>query len=78
MIGPGLQKLDFSLFKSFAISEKKRFEFRAESFNLTNSPAFANPSFTNFVDSRNFGRITSTRNNPNDARQVQIALKLYF
>ncbi len=78
VIGPGLQKLDFSLFKSFAISEKKRFEFRAESFNLTNSPAFANPSFTNFVDARNFGRITSTRNNPNDARQVQIALKLYF
>jgi hypothetical protein len=78
VIGPGLRKLDFSIFKTFRVTESKRFEFRAESFNLSNTPAFANPAFTNFLDARNFGRITSTRNNPNDARQIQFALKFYF
>ena len=78
VIGPPYRKLDFSLFKSFVLREHYRLEFRAESFNLTNTPAFANPSQTNFLDTNNFGRITSTRNNPNDARQIQFALKLYF
>ena len=78
LIGPGLRKLDFSLFKTFAITERYRIEFRAEAFNLTNTPAFANPSFLNFADKTSFGRITSTRNNPNDARQLQFALKFYW
>ena len=78
VLGPPFRKMDFSLFKDFNITERYRLQFRAESFNLTNTPAFANPSFRNFVDARNFGRITATRNNPNDARQVQLALKLYF
>jgi hypothetical protein len=76
--GPPYKKLDFSLFKSFQVTERTRLEFRAESFNLTNTPAFANPSSTNFTDTRNFGKITATRNNPNDARQIQFALKLYW
>ena len=78
VIGPPFRKMDFSIFKSFMFAERYKMEFRAESFNLTNTPAFANPSQTNFLDTNNFGRITSTRNNPNDARQVQFALKLYF
>jgi hypothetical protein len=78
VIGPPYRKLDFSLFKSFPFGERYRFEFRAESFNLTNTPAFANPSQTNFINTREFGRITATRNNPNDARQIQFALKFYF
>jgi hypothetical protein len=76
--GPPLRKLDFSLFKSFHLRERYRFEFRAEAFNLTNTPALANPAFTNFADQVSFGRITSTRNSPNDARQVQLALKFYW
>jgi hypothetical protein len=76
--GPPFRKLDLSLFKDFLLKERFRFQFRAESFNLTNTPAFANPSLTNFIDARNFGRVTATRNNPNDARQIQLALKLYF
>lgn len=76
--GPPYRKLDFSIFKDFMMRERFRWQFRAESFNLTNTPAFANPSFTNFIDTRNFGRVTATRNNPNDARQIQLALKLYF
>jgi hypothetical protein len=76
--GPPFRRLDFSLFKSFPISESKRFEFRAESFNLTNTPAFALPGNLNFLNTTNFASITSTRDAPNDARELQFALKFYF
>jgi hypothetical protein len=76
--GPPYRKLDFSTFKSFPFGDRYRFEFRAEAFNLTNSPAFANPGSLNFINTVNFARITSTRNSPNDARQIQLALKLYW
>lgn len=76
--GPPFRKLDFSVFKQFPVTERYRFEFRAESFNLTNTPNFANPGSTNFADRNSFGRIYSTRNSPNDARQIQFALKFYF
>jgi hypothetical protein len=76
--GPPFRRLDFSLFKSFPIAENRRFEFRAESFNLTNHPAFSQPSNTSFVNTTTFGRITSTRDSPNDARELQFALKFYF
>jgi hypothetical protein len=78
LTGPGFAKMDFSMFKDFRFGERYRMQFRAETFNLTNTPAFANPAFTNFIDTRNFGRVTSTRNSPNDARQIQLALKMYF
>ncbi|MEJ7606109.1 MAG: hypothetical protein WKF37_07540, partial [Bryobacteraceae bacterium] len=61
LIGPSLKQLDFSIFKSFAVQERSRFEFRAESFNLTNTPSFANPTVLNLADKTRFGRITSTR-----------------
>ncbi len=75
--GPPFKKLDFSIFKSFPVAESKRIEFRAEFFNLTNTPGFANPSVTSFADAVSFGKITATRN-PNDARQIQFALKFYW
>ncbi len=76
--GPPLRRLDFSIFKSFRVGEHRRFEFRAESFNLTNTPAFAQPGNTNFQDKTNFGAIYSTRDNPNDPRELQFALKFYY
>jgi hypothetical protein len=76
--GPPLHRLDFSLFKSFAVKESKRIEFRAESFNLTNTPAFAQPGSLNFRNTANFARITSTRDAPNDPRELQFALKFYW
>jgi hypothetical protein len=76
--GPPLRRLDFSLFKSFQVTESKRFEFRAESFNLTNHPAFAQPGNLNFLNTATFATITSTRDAPNDARELQLALKFYF
>jgi hypothetical protein len=41
--GPGAVNLDFGLFRNFRISERIQLQFRAEAFNLTNTPHFANP-----------------------------------
>ncbi len=76
--GPPIRRLDFSLFKSFPIGEQRRFEFRAESFNLTNTPSFGQPGSLNFADTNSFGRIYSTRDAPNDARELQFAIKFYW
>jgi len=76
--GPPIRRLDLSLFKSFSVSESKRFEFRAESFNLTNTPTFAMPGSLSYLDTTNFARIRSTRDAPNDPRELQFALKFYW
>jgi Carboxypeptidase regulatory-like domain len=86
--GPGIGRLDFSLFKDFHVSDRVRIQFRSEFFNILNHPTFNAPGFggngvvalpgsTDFLDS-NFGRIGSTRSQYNDPRQIQFALKLYF
>jgi hypothetical protein len=73
--GPAFSDLDFSVFKYFPITEATRLQFRAEAFNLTNSPQFNNPGQLNFLNKVNFSAITGLRNNP---RLLQFALKLYF
>ncbi len=87
-LGPGFHRLDFSLFKEFRMTERTRIEFRAEAFNLTNTPNFSPPGFSgNGVvaapgsldyTSSSFGQITSTRDFQNDQRELQFALKLYW
>jgi hypothetical protein len=42
--GPGFQRVDLTLFKDFQLSERFKLQFRAESFNFTNTPQFNNPS----------------------------------
>jgi hypothetical protein len=76
--GPPFRRLDLSFFKQFKTSESTYVEFRAEAFNLTNTPNFSNPSSLNFLDTTSFGRITSTRDNPNDPRELQFGLKFYW
>jgi hypothetical protein len=65
--------LDLSLFKQFLVNERTRLQFRAEAFNLTNSPSFAAPG-TN-IDSASGGVVTSTISTP---RNIQFGLKLIF
>ena len=48
-------------------------EFRAEIFNLTNTPAFGQPN--GVLGSLAFGTITSTASDP---RVVQFGLKLHY
>ena len=86
--GPGYHRLDFSLFKRFVVTERVSLEFRSEVFNLTNTPNFSLPGLgpnggagaPSALDytSTSFGKINSTRDNQNDQREIQFALKLYF
>ena len=70
--GPGYINDDFSLLKQFSISETTNLQFRAESFNLLNSPHFGNPEASR--NSGSFGSITSA----SGARILQFALKLVY
>jgi len=44
LLGPGIVNLDLGLFRQFRITERVNLQFRAEAFNATNTPHFANPS----------------------------------
>jgi hypothetical protein len=41
--GPGYGNVDFSLFRNFSVTERWKVQFRAEAFNLSNTPHFSNP-----------------------------------
>jgi hypothetical protein len=79
LYGPGTKQVDLSLFKNFVFKESRRIEFRAEAFNVANTPQFNNPSAS--IGFAGVGRIT-TAGSPTvyqrTSRQVQLALKLYF
>ena len=42
--GPGMFRIDLSMFKTYQMTERFKLEVRAESFDLTNTPAFSNPN----------------------------------
>jgi hypothetical protein len=83
--------VDFSIIKRFPFSESKNVEFRAEFFNLFNHVNFAapisnlnaipssggsiDPNTGQIINPGDFGRITSTSNNP---RLIQFAIKVTF
>ncbi len=71
--GPAFFNLDFGVQKNIPVTERDRFEFRAEFFNVLNHTNFNNPNST--LTSPLFGQILSTVSN---SRQVQLALKFYF
>jgi hypothetical protein len=71
-IGPGYADADISLQKNFPISERMRFQFRADFLNALNHPNFAVPNDS--FGTSTFGVSSATQ----DARQMQFALKFYF
>jgi carboxypeptidase family protein/TonB-dependent receptor-like protein len=76
--GPGVNNLDFSVIRNFSIRERVGLQFRAEAFNLTNTPAFflpsaASPALT--IGNPNFGKLTASSAT---GRQIQFGLKLLF
>lgn len=71
--GPGRVNLDFSLFKTFPITEKTNLTFRSEFFNIMNTPQFGLPNAS--IGSPAAGTITYLVGN---MRQVQFALRLSF
>ncbi len=44
--GPGVFNLDGSVFRTFKLTERFDLQFRAEAFNITNTPSFSNPGAT--------------------------------
>jgi hypothetical protein len=70
--GPDQRNFDMALYKTFAIGEKTRIQFRTEFYNAFNTTQFGNPvTGSNAAD---FGTISFTTVNP---RIIQFALKLY-
>src|ERR1035438_9318472 len=70
--GPGLQDADLMIGKTFRISERVNFEFRAEVFNVSNTPPLNDPNGS--FGSAAFGTITSAGN----PRDFEFAGKMRF
>jgi hypothetical protein len=77
--GPNFSNLDSSILKNFNFTESTHLQFRAEAFNTSNTPPFAQPGQLNFT-SGGFSSITSTKNSNENfgARTLQLALKLVY
>jgi hypothetical protein len=73
--GPGFFETDLSVFRTFSISEKVKFQLRAEALNATNHANFANP--TSDTNSANFGYINALYG-PNPSRQWRFGARLSF
>jgi hypothetical protein len=73
LYSPGVLNFDVSLTKNFKITERFNFNFRAEAFNLTNTPYFGFPNSS--IGSPTVGRITST---VGDNRSLQFSGRLNF
>jgi hypothetical protein len=87
--GPGFTAVDFGIFKDFSITERVKFQFRAQAYNLLNTPAFANPdadihdgaldgngNYTTGPNSNGFGTIDATRQQ--SQRQLELAARINF
>ena len=71
--GDNLLQMDFSLLKDFVLTEARRLQFRAEFFNVTDHPVFANPG--TLINAGSGGQVSSTLNSN---RIIELALKFHF
>jgi hypothetical protein len=84
LYGPHFRHADLSIFKNFQVMQRMQLQFRAEAFNISNTPSFFianNNSNSNSgnanLGSGTFGQLTQT--DPNYVpRQYQFALKAQF
>ena len=67
------RQFDASVFKNFALPGESTLSFRAEFFNLPNTPSFSAPNAT--IDAAAGGQVTNTSTN---SRNLQFALKYNF
>ncbi len=73
VIGPDQRRVDVSVSKMTRLTERFSLEFRADAYNVSNTPTFRNPGRD--LSGANFGEITRTRGGP---RVIQLGLKLRF
>jgi hypothetical protein len=84
VFGPGTQALGFSLFKYLPIHDRLNLQFRAEAFNLLNTPTFSQPGATVSFNANGVGQLgngagaISSTTAASSPRQIQLALKLIF
>jgi hypothetical protein len=84
VIGPGVSKLDFSVFKNNRIrrvSENFNAQFRAEFFNILNHANFASPTDHSTVFDQRGNPISSAElvtSTQTTSRQIQFALKFIW
>jgi hypothetical protein len=90
--GPGVNVLNGSIFRRVHVYERTNLEFRAEAFNVTNTPHFGNPSNTNIsnvtfnpdhtvANLNGFGTLTSVNSRDQegiDQRYFRLGLRLEF
>jgi hypothetical protein len=79
IMGPGYERINLSVFKSFPTFHEQQLQFRTDVFNLLNTPAYGDPSVAS--NSSNGGQISSPRffqNFTPDARFFQFSLKYIF
>jgi hypothetical protein len=79
VVGPGYERVNMSIFKSFKTYREQSLEFRSDIFNLFNTPSLGEPSTNNISSSG--GKITSARSlqlHAPDSRFIQLSLKYAF
>jgi Carboxypeptidase regulatory-like domain len=75
LIGPPQKNVDFTLGKTFKLTERQSIRFRTDFFNLFNHPSFANPSAVDIESPASFTSITSVVGTP---RLIQFSLKYSY
>jgi hypothetical protein len=71
--GPGMQTLDLALSRTFKITERANFQFRAEAFNALNKTNLGTPN--RFVNEPQFGTITMAMT---PGREIQLGARISF
>jgi hypothetical protein len=79
LFGPNFRHVDLSLFKDFAVTERVNLQFRAEAYNISNTPSYIVTLGSGNAQLGNpaFGTITDFDKNYTP-RQYQFALKTQF
>jgi hypothetical protein len=78
--GPGYERVNMSIFKSFKTFHEQALEFRSDIFNLFNTPTLGQPSNTG-IGGNNAGEITGTRSlqlDAPDSRFFQLSLRYTY
>jgi len=71
--GPGMQTLDLALQREFSVTEKIKFQFRAEFFNVFDHTNLGTPN--RFVNTPQFGTITEAAT---PGREIQLGARISF